>query len=86
MLTATKDLGAKEVEKALQQMFGRFGGPTEIYSDGHGSFTGGELTDTARLMDTKRRFAHAYSSESHGLVERTNQEVHRYVTALRLED
>jgi len=30
MLTATKTLGAPEVEEALQLMFRRFGGPMEI--------------------------------------------------------
>ena len=85
MLTATKTLGPPEVEKALRQMFGRFGGPIEIYSDGHGSFDNNKLNEVARLMNLKRRFSLAYSSTSHGLVERANQEATRYLTGLQLE-
>jgi len=85
MLTATKTLGPPEVELALRQMFGRFGGPIEIYSDGHGSFDNNKLNEVARLMNLKRRFSLAYSSTSHGLVERANQEATRYLTGLQLE-
>jgi hypothetical protein len=66
-------------------MFGRFGGPIEIYSDGHGSFDNNKLNEVARLMNLKRRFGLAYSSTSHGLVERANQEATIYLTGLQLE-
>ena len=57
VLTATKTLGAPEVEKALCHMFAHFGGPIEIYSDGRGSFDSNKLNEVACLMNLKRRFS-----------------------------
>jgi hypothetical protein len=54
--------------------------------DNHPSFLAKELQAITRLMGTKRRYSHAYSSESHGKVERLNQEVMRLLAALRLEE
>ena len=57
MLAATKTLGAPEVEEALCQMFGRFEGPMEIYSDGNDSFDNNKFNEVARLMNLKRCFS-----------------------------
>jgi len=83
MLKACKSLEAKHVVSALAEMFGRFGGPYEIYMDNHPSFLAKDLQAITRLMGTKRRYSHPHSSESHGKVERTNQEVMRLLSALR---
>jgi hypothetical protein len=70
MITATKTLGVPEVEEAHQMMFGHFGGPMEMCSDGHGNFHNNKLNEVACLMSLERRFSLAYSSTSHGLVVR----------------
>ena len=68
---------AKHVVKDLSEMFGRFGGPFKIYMDNHPSLLAKYIFEITRFVGTKRRFSHAYSSKSHGKVERTNQEVMR---------
>jgi hypothetical protein len=50
MLKACKSLEAKHVVSALAEMFGRFGGPYEIYVDNHPSFLAKDLEAITRRM------------------------------------
>jgi transposase InsO family protein len=86
LLYPTRSTKASEVVEALQDLFAKFGGPCEIYSDNHGSFTAQDLKDICHVFNSRRRFSHAYVSTANGIVERTNQEVNRHLVALRLEN
>ena len=84
-LKACKSLEAAEVVTALEELFGRFGGPMEIRSDNHQSFNAVLLAAVCAQMNVRRRFSTAYVSTSNGMVERMNQEVQRYLSGFRME-
>jgi hypothetical protein len=52
-LEACKSLGAAEVVTALEELFGRFGGPMEIRSDNHQAFNAVQLAEVCAQLNVR---------------------------------
>ena len=66
----------------LFQHFGRFGTPAAIHTDRGTAFHNELIAELTQLVGTDHSLSTAYSKEENGIVERTNQEVLRYLTAI----
>ena len=66
----------------LRYWVSEHGVPTRILSDNGSNFTGKLLQDVLELFRAKHIFSRPYHPQGNGLVERTNQTVKTYLTAI----
>lgn len=81
-LYALPDTSALECARAILSHVGRYGAPMYIRSDRGSQFVNGLIRDLLRLMGVEHQLTLAYSKESNAIVERSNKEVMRHLTAI----
>ena len=80
-LKATPDNTAKSACTALVEHIGRYGAPSILRSDNGPHFANHVIDEFTKLVGTEHNKILAYSSEENAIVERTNKEVNRHITA-----
>jgi transposase InsO family protein len=73
---------AAETAKALLEHFGRFGAPSQIMSDRGSHFVNQVISEFLALVGTEHCLSIAYSKQENAIVERSNKEINRHITAM----
>jgi hypothetical protein len=76
------DLSAKTAASRLLEHFGRYGIPTQVYSDNGTQFCNDLHRELYKLTGIEQVLTVPYSKEENGIVERANREVTRHVRAI----
>ena len=85
-LFSAKDTTAKVAVIALMQWCGRYGIPSEIFTDGGTQYQNDLVKELCRIMKLDHNLAHAYSKEENSIVERANKEVTRFLKQMVFSD
>ena len=85
MFFAVRSLNEEDVIYALSQMFGFIGSPAKFLSDNFSTFKANSYRGFCRLIGATPTLAKVNNSNSHGMVERSNQEVLRHLNAFKAE-
>ena len=80
-LKATPDATAKSACTALVEHIGRYGAPSILRSDNGPHFANHVIDEFTKLVGTTHNKILPYNSEENSIVERTNKEVNRHITA-----
>jgi len=72
-------------KKELIKVFGTFGEPAQVLTDGGSQYKNEEIKEIMRLCGCEHTICLAYSKEENSMVERCNREVMRHVRALVYE-
>ena len=83
MFFAVRSLDEEDVIYALSQMFGFIGSPAKFLADNFSTFKANGYRGFCRLIGATPTLAKAHNSNSHGMVERSNQEVLRHLKPLK---
>jgi len=75
MLFPCKDQTAISVVNAILHLWGIFGSPRQLTSDGGACFTSKEVADVCQLLRIKQFITQAYDPGGHSIIERRNQEI-----------
>jgi len=75
MLYPCMDQTAQSVVNALLHLWGVFGSPKQLTTDGGACFTSKEMTDICKLLRIKQLITQAHDPGGHSIVERRNKEV-----------
>ena len=78
-LFSAPDTTAKAAVMALLQWCGRYGIPSEIFTDGGTQYQNNLVRELCDVMKVDHKLAHAYSKEENSIVERVNKEVARFL-------
>ena len=78
-LVPTRSTDAKSAARAVLQVVGRFGCPTQILSDNGTQYCNETMTELERLIGIEPLTVLAGSKEENALVERANREVTRHL-------
>jgi hypothetical protein len=85
-MKATKSTSAVEAASFLLEIFGRYGPPTVIHSDGGPQYAAQVVKEFIRLFAMKKSVTLPYRPQANGINERVNGEVMRHLTALTMDD
>ena len=81
-LYAQKTVTAEETVFAVLDWCGRFGFPSEIYTDGGTQFCNEIMSEIFNLIGTVQIVCTPYSKEEQGIVERNNKEAARHLRTM----
>ena len=85
-LKATKSTTAVEAASFLLEIFGRYGPPRLIHSDGGPQYAAKVVDEFTKLFAMKKSITLPYRPQANGINERVNGEVMRHLTALTMDD